>query len=155
MSDLSSDGGADYHRQLKCPDQELTRQGTNSKDKNEMLFSQFGINYNDIDPFYRKGSVLVRVDPNSLPKSKCGVAAVGETAASTDAEASAPDSESPEDGPEAAEGTVSIEEARRQRKKEKKQKKAEKYEGMTGPVVFLNDDIIKDAFWNERPWLLE
>lgn len=114
-----------------------------------MLFSQFGINYNDIDPFYRKGSVLVRIDPSSLPKAKCGVPAAS-TEPSTDADT--PDAET-EDGADRT--PESVEEARRQRKKEKKQKKAEKYEGMTGPVVFLNDDIIKDGFWDERPWLLE
>lgn len=117
-----------------------------------MLFSQFGINYNDIDPFYRKGSVLVRIDPNSLPKTKCGV-----PAASADADSNSPstpaDAETGEGGE--ADAGLSVEEARRQRKLEKKAKKAEKYEGMTGPVVYLNDDIIKDAFWNERPWLLE
>eukprot|EP01027_Heterolobosea_sp_BB2_P017948 GEZU01025363.1.p1 GENE.GEZU01025363.1~~GEZU01025363.1.p1 ORF type:complete len:227 (+),score=31.98 GEZU01025363.1:44-724(+) len=34
--------------------------GTFSKDKHELLFSRFGINYNNIDPIYRKGTVLVR-----------------------------------------------------------------------------------------------
>lgn len=33
---------------------------TNSGDKNELLFTKFGINYNNIDPLYRKGSVLYR-----------------------------------------------------------------------------------------------
>lgn len=35
-------------------------QGTLSKDKHEILFSQFGVNYNEIDPRFRKGSVLAR-----------------------------------------------------------------------------------------------
>lgn len=30
-------------------------------DKNEILFSQFGINYNNEEPMYRKGSVLYRL----------------------------------------------------------------------------------------------
>lgn len=116
-----------------------------------MLFSQFGINYNDIDPFYRKGSVLVRVDPNSLPKAKCGV-----PSASVDADSDAPSTPADTEGGDGeADVGLSVEEARRRRKLEKKAKKSEKYEGMTGPVVYLNDDIIKDAFWNERPWLLE
>jgi len=37
-------------------------QGTVSKDKNEILFSRFGINYNEIMPRYRKGSVFVRTE---------------------------------------------------------------------------------------------
>jgi tRNA(His) guanylyltransferase len=34
-------------------------QGTVSSQKNELLFSRFGINYNDIDALYRKGSILL------------------------------------------------------------------------------------------------
>lgn len=34
--------------------------GTLSADKNEILFSEFGINYNDEDPMFRKGTVLIR-----------------------------------------------------------------------------------------------
>ncbi|KAJ7596513.1 Thg1 C terminal domain-containing protein [Mycena floridula] len=40
-----------------------TLRGTVSKDKHEILFSRFGINYNDIDPRFRKGSILVRESP--------------------------------------------------------------------------------------------
>ena len=36
------------------------KQGTFSKDKNEILFSQFGINYNTLPAMFRKGSILVR-----------------------------------------------------------------------------------------------
>lgn len=35
-------------------------QGTFSKDKHEILFSRFDINYNTLDPRFRKGSILVR-----------------------------------------------------------------------------------------------
>lgn len=35
-------------------------QGSFSKDKNEILFSRFGINYSKLDERYRKGSVMVR-----------------------------------------------------------------------------------------------
>lgn len=34
--------------------------GTYSKDKNEILFSRFGINYGKLPERYKKGSVLVR-----------------------------------------------------------------------------------------------
>ncbi|KAF7317260.1 Histidine tRNA guanylyltransferase [Mycena chlorophos] len=37
-----------------------TLKGTQSKDKHELLFSRFNINYNSIDARFRKGSVLVR-----------------------------------------------------------------------------------------------
>lgn len=43
--------------------------GTLSGDKNEILFSQFGINYNDEPEIYRKGSVLVKKSrPARLPR---------------------------------------------------------------------------------------
>lgn len=35
-------------------------QGTFSKDKNEILFTQFGVNYNTLPAIYRKGSILVK-----------------------------------------------------------------------------------------------
>ncbi len=35
-------------------------QGSFSKDKNEILFTQFNINYNNIEPVYRKGSTIIR-----------------------------------------------------------------------------------------------
>ena len=38
----------------------LGLQGTISKEKHEILFSRFQINYNLVDERYRKGSVLVR-----------------------------------------------------------------------------------------------
>lgn len=43
--------------------------GTLSGDKNEILFSQFGINYNEEPEIYRKGTVLVKKPrPARLPR---------------------------------------------------------------------------------------
>ncbi|KAJ4485509.1 Thg1 C terminal domain-containing protein [Lentinula aciculospora] len=44
--------------------------GTISKDKHEILFSRFGINYDKIDPRYRKGSIFVRVETPEEPVVK-------------------------------------------------------------------------------------
>lgn len=41
-------------------DAELKLKGTLAADKNEMLFTQFGINYNDEAPIFRKGSTIIR-----------------------------------------------------------------------------------------------
>ena len=41
------------HAQLK---------GTFSKDKNELLFSQFGINYNSEPDVYKRGTILIRIE---------------------------------------------------------------------------------------------
>jgi len=35
-------------------------QGTLSKDKHEILFGRFNMNYNEIDERFKKGSILVR-----------------------------------------------------------------------------------------------
>ncbi|KIY64899.1 tRNAHis guanylyltransferase, partial [Cylindrobasidium torrendii FP15055 ss-10] len=47
-----------------------TLKGTFSKDKHEILFSQFSINYNTLDARYRKGSVLVRTEVQEPTKKK-------------------------------------------------------------------------------------
>lgn len=41
--------------------------GTVSGQKQELLFSQFGINYNELEPVFRKGSILVWQDDRSEP----------------------------------------------------------------------------------------
>lgn len=38
----------------------IDHQGTNSAQKNEILFSQFNINYNSLPSSFRKGSILLR-----------------------------------------------------------------------------------------------
>ncbi|KAF9515076.1 hypothetical protein BS47DRAFT_1316290 [Hydnum rufescens UP504] len=49
---------AEAHSRLK---------GTVSKNKHEILFSQFGINYNVLPAIYRKGSVLLRGETTTTP----------------------------------------------------------------------------------------
>ncbi|ESK89465.1 putative trnahis guanylyltransferase [Moniliophthora roreri MCA 2997] len=56
-----------------------TLRGTVSKEKNEILFSRFQINYNDIDPRFRKGSVVVRVEvPSQGEDGPSAVATLGD-----------------------------------------------------------------------------
>lgn len=38
--------------------------------------------------------------------------------------------------------------------REKKARRTRPYEGITGRVVVLHEDIIGDKFWSLRPWLL-
>jgi tRNA(His) 5'-end guanylyltransferase len=42
-------------------------QGTFSKDKHEILYTEFNINYNALAPVYRKGSVIIRQEVRSKP----------------------------------------------------------------------------------------
>ncbi|KAK9249110.1 Thg1 C terminal domain-containing protein [Lipomyces tetrasporus] len=50
-------------------DAEQALMGTNSGDKNELLFSRFGINYNNEEAMFRKGTMLVRDVCNADPSS--------------------------------------------------------------------------------------
>lgn len=44
-------------------DAQVILKGTSSGDKNEILFSRFGVNYNDIPQRFRKGTTLYRARP--------------------------------------------------------------------------------------------
>ena len=51
----STSAESKYKKQLSL----CILQGTVSSDKNELLFSEFGINYNTLPQLYRKGTVLL------------------------------------------------------------------------------------------------
>ncbi|KAJ2904515.1 hypothetical protein MKZ38_007847 [Zalerion maritima] len=96
--------------------------GTFAKDKNEILFSQFGINYNNEPEMFKKGSVAYRdyelVEPGGQNLEK--------------------------EVDDIAEPVVqSKTQAEKDRKKRGK-----------AMVVVEHLDIIKDDFWERRPWLL-
>ncbi|KAF5329950.1 hypothetical protein D9611_010502 [Ephemerocybe angulata] len=123
-----------------------TLRGTFSKDKHEILYSRFKINYNQLDARYRKGSILVREEEPEVPEAQSEARSEGQapegpmtetmTASSTDATPSS---------------VVLTEPAQ---PKEKKNKKASKKAKPATLIVLLHCDIIKDDFWNERPTLL-
>ncbi|XP_076439664.1 putative tRNA(His) guanylyltransferase [Babylonia areolata] len=46
--------------------------GTMSSDKNELLFSHFKINYNNLPELYRKGTILIRSQGSSVPDTPTG-----------------------------------------------------------------------------------
>jgi tRNA(His) guanylyltransferase len=88
---------------------------TLSKDKHEILFSRFGINYNNEPEMCKKGSVLFR-----------------------DYETTAPPPPENEIGEEISKTQLA--------KRKKAQRKAK--------ITLAFCDVIKDAFWEERPWIL-
>ncbi|ORX40949.1 Thg1 C terminal domain-domain-containing protein [Kockovaella imperatae] len=113
------------HGGLSTTEANKALQGTDSKDKNEILYSRFNINYNNLDSIFRKGTILVRrpIEPPqelTIPNESSGVNA------------------------------KPVDETRPQ----VKPKRQEQYEGVTGELDILHEDIIKDGFWNARPWLL-
>lgn len=58
----------------------LRSQGTVSAQKHEILFSRFGINYNDLDALYRRGSILLREELESAGSTPTEAAAAETTA---------------------------------------------------------------------------
>ncbi|KAJ2926951.1 hypothetical protein H1R20_g10127, partial [Candolleomyces eurysporus] len=127
--------------------------GTFAKDKHEILFSRFKINYNQLDARFRKGSVLVREEVVEQ-----GPLSTKEDLEPTGVDAQAPFSPDPAATSEGSNATTweangsPAEEQKNSGKKEKKIKKA-KAKPLTR-LVLLHCDIIKDDFWNERPSLL-
>ncbi|KKK18930.1 hypothetical protein P175DRAFT_0499560 [Aspergillus ochraceoroseus IBT 24754] len=105
-------------------DAERELQGTVSSDKNEILFTRFGINYNNEDEMYKKGSVIYR--QYQLEDAK---------------PASNPSIEQDEGS--------SVPEAISKSQQEKLKKLRRKAQ-----VVVNHVDIIKDEFWERRPWIL-
>ncbi|PKY07622.1 putative tRNAHis guanylyltransferase [Aspergillus campestris IBT 28561] len=101
-------------------DAEQELQGTVSADKNEILFKRFGINYNNEDPIFKKGSVVYR---------------------QYQLEATKPTPEQSTEGEKPAQTSRS-----QQDKLQKLRRKAQ--------VVVDHVDIIKDEFWEKRPWIL-
>lgn len=96
--------------------------GTVSSDKNELLFSRFGINYNNEPEIYKKGSVIFRdyelVEPGSHNAAE-----------------------------EADRLAEPVEQSKSQTDKEKKKRTKAR-------VVIEHLDLIKDEFWDKRPWIL-
>nr|POF17119.1 trna(his) guanylyltransferase [Quercus suber] len=105
---------------LSAVDAERELKGSLAKDKNEMLFSRFQINYNAEPEVYRKGTVVYRAYGEEHASKLASVA--GTTA------------------------TVNGQ-SKSQLEKEKKRK-------TKASIVMEHTDIIGDAFWNQRPYIM-
>lgn len=110
--------------------------GTVSSDKNEILFSRFGINYNTEPEMYKKGSCIFReyetdALEGELPSTATEPGDRGSVAADEDTR--------PSDVPE-----------KLSRTQQEKQRKAK----ARAQVVVRHVDIIKNEFWEQRPWIL-
>lgn len=99
---------------------ELELKETLAADKNEILFSRYGMNYNNEAEIFRKGSVVYRQLRSDLGQSKH---------ASTNSTT-----------------TPGFVLSSAQRHKETKKKSGSK-------ISLEHIDLIKDAFWIDRPWL--
>ncbi|KAL6863071.1 tRNA-His guanylyltransferase [Amphichorda felina] len=99
-----------------------TLDGTIASEKNELLFSKFGINYNREPEIYKKGSVIFRDYELADPESH-------DTAKTVDAQGDP------------------VQQSKSQAEKDKKRRAKAK-------IVVEHLDIIKDEFWDRRPWIL-
>ncbi len=109
-------------------------------DKNEILFSRFKINYNNEPEIYKKGSVVFRdVSPHL-------------TQVSTDLTGGQYELVEPGAASEIIDedSAKTVEEIALSRTQEEKDKKRRAKARITVQHV----DIIKDEFWERRPWLL-
>ncbi|KAG1770923.1 Thg1 C terminal domain-containing protein [Suillus occidentalis] len=115
-----------------------TLRGTVSATKHEMLFSRFGINYNEISQRFKKGSVIVREIVRVIGTPDCSGASDPLTNIPPHPQSTNEDDETPTFDP-----------PRQKRSKAKKKNKLET------TVEILHCDIIGDEFWLARPQLLE
>ncbi|KAF5327356.1 hypothetical protein D9619_004990 [Psilocybe cf. subviscida] len=118
-----------------------TLKGTFSKDKNEILFAKFGINYSNIDERFRKGSVLFREEIPMSEGEPTPQAPTPETATTADGTLAISESAAPLSEPLPTKET-----------KPKKDKKRDN-QPMTR-IEIVHCDIIKDDFWNAHPKIL-
>ena len=107
--------------------------GTVAADKNEILFSRFQINYNNEPDMYKKGSVVVRDYELVMAGSERG---------------RGKGNDDDDDDGEGKRGQAVLAKALSKTQKEKDNKARQK-----AKVVVLHVDIIKDEFWDTRPWL--
>lgn len=104
--------------------------GSLSKDKNEILWARFGINYNNEEEIYKKGSVVLRVLEEKVNATE-----------------------------EAAGSEHVDDEKSRQRSKavdpmSKNQLEKEKKRKMKAKIAVEHVDIIGGRFWEQRPYVL-
>ncbi|KAL2154986.1 hypothetical protein VTH82DRAFT_3662 [Thermothelomyces myriococcoides] len=107
---------------LDATEAEKTLKGTYAADKNEILFSRFGINYNNEPEMYKKGSVVFRDYELVEPGSHNTTAEVDNLA-------------------------EPVQQSKTQAENDKKRRAKAR-------IVVQHLDIIKDDFWDRRPWLL-
>lgn len=104
--------------------------GTLSSDKNEILWSRFDLNYNNEQEIFRKGSIVYRA--YELEDTNVAGHSTGNITDSLDG--------------------VDVngkEEEVSKTQKEKMKKARQKAE-----VIVVHIDLIKDDFWERRPWIL-
>ncbi|KAL1302674.1 hypothetical protein AAFC00_003038 [Neodothiora populina] len=136
---------------------ELALKGTVSSDKNEILFSRFGINYNKEPEIWKKGNVIYRDLSGDESLSST-------TTTTTTPEVTQPPPNDEDDEKEYAkvqqqhlslkQKKIQVPAQDRLKAKSKTQREKDKKNRQKARVVVEHVDIIKDGFWEMRPWIL-
>jgi len=131
-----------------------TLRGTFSKDKNEILYSQFGISYGNLDARFRKGSVLVREqvheeedEAKPIPSSN-----IGDQPGTDSPSLPITDELIHKDDNTPSQTVEKTQSNNPTKSKEKKNKNKSK--SVRSRIELMHCDIIKDEFWDARPGLL-
>jgi tRNA(His) guanylyltransferase len=113
-------------------------------DKNEIMFSRFGINYNNEPEMYKKGSVVFRDVSNHtaavMPLAKRHLADAGTQYELVD--------------PGSHQVAATMDALAEPVQQSKSQNEGDKKRRAKAEIVVEHLDIIKDEFWDRRPWLL-
>jgi tRNA(His) guanylyltransferase len=117
-------------------EQEL--KGTVARDKNEILWGRYGVNYNGRGEWERKGGVVYR----DLRGKEGGKGEEDVVGAGDESTGGAGDEDGEERGDESGK-----EPSKTQREKLRKAR-------LKATIVVEHVDIIKDEFWEKRPWIL-
>ncbi|KAF2218476.1 Thg1 C terminal domain-containing protein [Elsinoe ampelina] len=133
-------------------DAELELKGTFSADKNEILFSRFGINYNNEPEVYKKGTVIYRDLSDTTGSSSTtnpleGTSRSSAETTSRNAGTTSPDSSTTSPPTNTTSTSTTAPPSKTQLDKERKRK-------LKATLVAEHVDIIKDGFWERRPWIL-
>lgn len=143
--------------------------GTLSKDKNEILWSLFGINYNNEEKVFKKGTVVYRAldeetplrrattdglvedlqTANSGGATNTGVANIEPSNSAPDSNPTSEQSQSRSQPPAQTSRTNRPANPQSKTQQEKARKRKQK-----ARIAVEHVDIIGDAFWEARPYLL-
>lgn len=128
---------------MSATEAEEELKGSLAADKNEILFSRFGINYNNELDIFRKGSVVFK--EYALEEKPENAESGGPSTAASDATTAISELN-------LASGHLAglQEEMKLSKTQQDKLKKARQ----KAKVVVKHIDIIKDDFWQRRPWIL-
>ncbi|EIM82530.1 tRNAHis guanylyltransferase [Stereum hirsutum FP-91666 SS1] len=140
--------------EMSTKEAHATLSKTVSSEKHEIMHSRFGINYNEVNMRFRKGSVLVREEvtepviedpvpslPTDTPEVTEAMEAPANVGATSGTEVETPQNSNSNPSPP--------------KEKKKSKAKAAKEKEKKTEVVLRHCDVIKDEFWEERRYLLE